>query len=168
MEWIKYFSAFGGATLCSLFVTFIFNYVVNGTKKKREEKEESFKKQREEELNKVLEALDEKLDRRIGEISIKVDSVTDAINKEVDLLKEDSTKTNAGLQALLRSELIAIFNKWTEKGYAPIYARENFENCYQRYHELGANGVMDDIYHKFYDLSTEELIKVKKTKKKEE
>ena len=165
MEWIKYFSAFGGATLCSLFVTFIFNFVVNGTKKKRAQKEELFKKQREEELNKVLEALDEKLHKRIGEVSVKVEGVTDAVNKEINLLKEDSSKTKAGLQALLRSELIAMFNKWSDKGYAPIYARENFENCYQRYHELGANGVMDDIYHKFYDLPTDESVRVKNNKK---
>ena len=165
MEWIKYFSAFGGATLCSLFVTFIFNFVVNGTKKKRAQKEESFKKQREEELNKVLEALDEKLHDRIEEVSVKVEGVTDAVNKEINLLKEDSSKTKAGLQALLRSELIAMFNKWSDKGYAPIYARENFENCYQRYHELGANGVMDDIYHKFYNLPTDESVKVKNNRK---
>ena len=165
MEWIKYFSAFGGATLCSLFVTFIFNFVVNGTKKKRAQKEELFKKQREEELNKVLEALDEKLHKRIGEVSVKVEGVTDAVNREINLLKEDSSKTKAGLQALLRSELIAMFNKWSDKGYAPIYARENFENCYQRYHELGANGVMDDIYHKFYDLPTDESVRVKNNKK---
>ena len=165
MEWIKYFSAFGGATLCSLFVTFIFNFVVNGTKKKRAQKEESFKKQREEELNKVLEALDEKLHDRIEEVSVKVEGVTDAVNKEINLLKEDSSKTKAGLQALLRSELIAMFNKWSDKGYAPIYARENFENCYQRYHELGANGVMDDIYRKFYDLPTDESVKVKNNRK---
>ena len=80
-------------------------------------------------------------------------------------MKEDSGKTKAGLQALLRSELIAMFNKWSDKGYAPIYARENFENCYQRYHELGANGVMDDIYHKFYDLPTDESVRVKNNKK---
>ena len=165
MEWIKYFSAFGGATLCSLFVTFIFNFVVNGTKKKRAQKEELFKKQREEELNKVLEALDEKLHNRIGEVSVKVEGVTDAVNKEINLLKEDSSKTKAGLQALLRSELIAMFNKWSDKGYAPIYARENFENCYQRYHELGANGVIDDIYHKFYGLPTDESVKVKNNRK---
>ena len=165
MEWIKYFSAFGGATLCSLFVTFIFNFVVNGTKKKRAQKEELFKKQREEELNKVLEALDEKLHKRIGEVSVKVEGVRDAVNKEINLLKEDSSKTKAGLQALLRSELIAMFNKWSDKGYTPIYARENFENCYQRYHELGANGVMDDIYHKFYDLPTDESVRVKNNKK---
>ena len=61
-----------------------------------------------------------------------------------------------GLQALLRAQLIADYNKWEEKGYAPIYARENFENCWQQYHALGANGVMDDIHAKFLELPTEE------------
>lgn len=60
-----------------------------------------------------------------------------------------------GLQALLRSQLIADYNKWSEKGYAPIYARQNFENCWTQYHELGANGVMDDIHAKFMALPTE-------------
>lgn len=60
-----------------------------------------------------------------------------------------------GLQALLRAQLIADYNKWSEKGYAPIYARENFENCWRQYHALGANGVMDDIHERFRDLPTE-------------
>lgn len=60
-----------------------------------------------------------------------------------------------GLQALLRAQLIADYNKWEEKGYAPIYARENFDNCWQQYHALGANGVMDDIHAKFLELPTE-------------
>lgn len=60
-----------------------------------------------------------------------------------------------GLQALLRAQLIADYNKWSERGYAPIYARQNFENCYKQYHTLGANGVMDDIHEKFLELPTE-------------
>ena len=60
-----------------------------------------------------------------------------------------------GLQALLRAQLIDDYNKWSEKGYAPIYARQNFENCWFQYHALGANGVMDDIHAKFLDLPTE-------------
>ena len=60
-----------------------------------------------------------------------------------------------GLQALLRAQLIAEYNKWSEKGYAPIYARQNFENCWQQYHALGVNGVMDDIHAKFFTLPTE-------------
>lgn len=60
-----------------------------------------------------------------------------------------------GLQALLRAQLIEDYNKWSEKGYAPIYARQNFENCWFQYHALGANGVMDDIHGKFLELPTE-------------
>lgn len=56
---------------------------------------------------------------------------------------------NLGLQALLRSQMINDYNRWSEKEYAPIYARENFENCWQQYHNLGANGVMDDLHEKF-------------------
>ena len=60
-----------------------------------------------------------------------------------------------GVQALLRAQMIHDYNKWSELGYAPIYARENFENCWAQYHALGANGVMDDIHNKFLRLPTE-------------
>ena len=60
-----------------------------------------------------------------------------------------------GVQALLRAQLIADWNRYSEKGFAPIYARENFENVYQQYHNLGANGVMDDIRTKFLALPTD-------------
>lgn len=57
-----------------------------------------------------------------------------------------------GIQALLRAQLISDWNKYSDMGYAPIYARENFENVYTQYHNLGANGVMDDIRNKFLAL----------------
>lgn len=60
-----------------------------------------------------------------------------------------------GVQALLRAQMIEDYNKWEEKGYAPIYARQNFENCWKQYHALGANGVMDDLHKKFLELPTE-------------
>ena len=60
-----------------------------------------------------------------------------------------------GLQALLRAQLISDWNKWSERGYAPIYARENFENCWKQYHSLGVNGVMDDIHARFMKLPVE-------------
>lgn len=60
-----------------------------------------------------------------------------------------------GVQALLRAQMIADYNKWGDRGYAPIYARQNFENCWQQYHNLGANGVMDDLHTKFLQLPTE-------------
>ena len=60
-----------------------------------------------------------------------------------------------GVQALLRAEMIDMFNHYQEKGNAPIYARENFENLWRQYHALGANGVMDDIRARFMRLPTE-------------
>jgi hypothetical protein len=60
-----------------------------------------------------------------------------------------------GVQALLRAQMIHDYNKWSDRGYAPIYARENFENCWAQYHALGANGVMDDIHKKFLALPIE-------------
>ena len=67
----------------------------------------------------------------------------------------DNAAVKKGIQALLRSDLISEYNKWSDKGYAPIYARQNFENCWKQYHALGENGVMDDLHDRFLELPTE-------------
>ena len=67
---------------------------------------------------------------------------------------KESKATKAGIQALLRAQMINDFNKWSEKGFAPIYARQNFENCWVQYHSLGENGVMDNIREMFFALPT--------------
>ena len=59
-----------------------------------------------------------------------------------------------GVQALLRAQMISDFNRYQEKGFAPLYARENFENCYVQYKRLGGNWVMTDIHTKFLALPT--------------
>lgn len=74
-------------------------------------------------------------------------------------IKNNEKRTEAlklGVQALLRDRLYAYYNKYSEYKYAPIYAKENFENIYKQYHRLGNNGVMDDIYRKFMELPTED------------
>lgn len=60
-----------------------------------------------------------------------------------------------GVQALLRDRLIQSYNYHTDKGYAPIYARENWENMWKQYHNLGENGVMDNLHEMFMSLPTE-------------
>jgi hypothetical protein len=61
----------------------------------------------------------------------------------------------AGVQALLRDRLIAEYNEGVRIGYARIYDKENFENMWTQYHNLGANGVMDEIRDKYRGLPTE-------------
>lgn len=60
-----------------------------------------------------------------------------------------------GVKALLRAQMINDYNKWSERGYAPIYAKQNFENLWEQYHAIkGPNGVMDDLHEKFMKLPT--------------
>lgn len=73
-------------------------------------------------------------------------------------IKEADRRTESvqlGLQALLRNQMIHEYNKYLDQGYAPIYAKENFENMWVQYHNLGYNGVMDEIHEKFKELPTE-------------
>lgn len=63
------------------------------------------------------------------------------------MVEGDATK--AGVQALLRNSLYHLYNECRHKGYATQSDRQNFENMYKQYHNLGANGVMDDTRKKF-------------------
>lgn len=79
-------------------------------------------------------------------------SVPGLIAATVLYIKNQVGGIRKGVQALLRAQLLDDWRYYSDKGYAPIYARESFENCYQQYHRLGANGVMDDIHAKFLAL----------------
>ena len=73
-------------------------------------------------------------------------------------IKASEKKTDAvcrGVQALLRDRLYQSYNYHIERGYAPITAKENFENMWTQYHNLGANGVMDGVHEAFIKLPTE-------------
>ena len=75
--------------------------------------------------------------------------------------KRDKSLT-LGVQALLRAQMINDYYKYCELGYAPLHVKENFENCYKQYHELGANGMMDKLRDEFLSLPTKKKKKVKK------
>lgn len=64
-----------------------------------------------------------------------------------------------GLQALLRDRLYSLYNTAIKRGFTDIDERNNFTNIYAQYHMLGANGVMDDIKHRYYELPDEVQIK---------
>lgn len=76
------------------------------------------------------------------------------INSRVKVSISKSEAMELGVQALLRDRMIDNYSRYSEQGYAPIYVRESFENCYQQYHALGGNGVMTDIHDKFKALPT--------------
>lgn len=83
-----------------------------------------------------------------------ISAIAGALITRLVTFKKENDALKKGIQALLRAQMINDYNKWTTKGYAPIYARENFENCWKQYEALGENGVMNDIHVKFLALPT--------------
>ncbi|MDD4390576.1 MAG: hypothetical protein PHW03_07220 [Eubacteriales bacterium] len=61
-----------------------------------------------------------------------------------------------GLRALLRDRIIFTYNHYEEKGYCPIYAKENATSMYDEYHALGGNGTITKIYEELMNLPTKD------------
>ena len=51
-----------------------------------------------------------------------------------------------GVKCLLRGKLIDYHDKYTERGYCPIYVKESARRSYEAYHALGGNGVITKLY----------------------
>ena len=76
--------------------------------------------------------------------------------KTIRTQKKAQDALKKGVQAILRSQMITNYNKWyVEKGYAPIWVKDNFENLWIQYEALGENGVMKKIHDEFMSLPTE-------------
>lgn len=60
-----------------------------------------------------------------------------------------------GVQCLLRLELIRSYDKYTDRGCVPIYAREAIDRAYKSYHNLKGNDVATDLFNKIMALPTE-------------
>lgn len=65
--------------------------------------------------------------------------------------KEEAKKNQAlqdGMQALLRDRIIQSYNHYHDKGYCPIYGKENIKRMYDAYHVLGGNDVATGLKDK--------------------
>lgn len=83
-------------------------------------------------------------------------SVADVLGSALGYILTHIRALQSGVQALLRAQMIDLYNHYKAKGYAPLYARQSFENLWVQYEHLGKNGVMTDIRAKFLALPTHE------------
>ena len=60
-----------------------------------------------------------------------------------------------GVQCLLRAEILRQYEKWEERGYCPIYAKQALSREYKAYHKLGGNDVATALYKELMALHTE-------------
>lgn len=89
-----------------------------------------------------------------GLIGIVAKFLWDKFSKKLQKMHSNQEALERGVQALLRDRLVSRYDEYIKCGYAPIHVKENFENMYQQYHALGANGVMDSIREEFNALPT--------------
>lgn len=75
-----------------------------------------------------------------------------------DQLAEERAKNEAiaeGVQSLLRESIVSNYNRYMDKGYCPIYAKESVKKVYKAYHNLGGNDVATELYHKVLKMPEE-------------
>ena len=73
-------------------------------------------------------------------------------------ITEERTKSRAlaeGVEALLRQSIINSYNKYNDRGFCPIYAKEGIKRVYIAYHNLGGNDVATELYHKILQMPEE-------------
>jgi hypothetical protein len=71
-------------------------------------------------------------------------------NLKSDIIKKakEQEAIKQGVVALLRQALYDSYNKWSERGYCPIYAMEVSKKIYAQYHALGGNDVGSELYER--------------------
>ena len=60
--------------------------------------------------------------------------------------QKESRAISEGVQSLLRESIVRNYNKYQNKGYCPIYAKESMRHVYEAYHKLGGNDVATRLY----------------------
>jgi len=73
-------------------------------------------------------------------------------------LKEEQKKNEAiaeGVQSLLRESIVSNYNRYHDKGFCPIYAKESIKKVYESYHNLGGNDVATGLYKQLLEMPPE-------------
>ena len=68
--------------------------------------------------------------------------------------KKNDAVTDA-VRSLLRTEIIRQYEKYSERGYFPIYAREPLRMAHDAYAALGGNSVATELYNRTVELPTD-------------
>lgn len=76
------------------------------------------------------------------------------LGRKYKCMSKKQSAIENGMQALLRAQIIHIYNKYIEIGSVPIHERENIEALYTQYTSLGGNGVIKELVEKLERLPT--------------
>jgi len=81
------------------------------------------------------------------------------VTKKLSEEKKRNENIANGVTSLLRESIIGNYNKYTDAGYCPIYAKESIKAVYKAYHDLGGNDVATKLYHSLLEMKEEPEVK---------
>lgn len=143
----------GVFSLVTFLLTRYFTVKDKSNKEKKDKNDEIAKlRDQIEEENKRISSLEKKEEQRVAELENFVKKYIEKQEENTKLLEVISS----ALQSTLRNDIIKMYKEYyEEKGYMPIYERENLNHMTQKYYSLGGNGVVPSLVEKLYSLGTE-------------
>ena len=78
------------------------------------------------------------------------------ISVQLKLERQKNDAIAQGVQSLLRESIVSNYNKYSEKNYCPIFAKESLKKLYASYHNLGGNDVATELYNKLLKMPEDE------------
>lgn len=77
------------------------------------------------------------------------------VSSRLEAEQKKNEAISQGVQALLRESIVGSYNKYQDKGFCPIYAKESIKKAYKAYSALGGNDVATSLYHKILEMPEE-------------
>ena len=90
-------------------------------------------------------------------LTYKINKILNKKDVAIDKEEKQSKAIADGVQCLLRESIIRDFNKYHDKGFCPIYAKESIKSAYLAYHALDGNDVATELYNKILEMPEEKV-----------
>ena len=78
-----------------------------------------------------------------------------ALSARLEVERKKNEAIAEGVQSLLRESIVSNYNRYSEKGCCPIYAKESIKKVYHAYHDLGGNDVATGLYKELLEMPAE-------------
>ena len=149
MELYQILCLIGIPTLSTLIVTAIFNWVLNGSKRAKEQRSA----ERKADLKELFD-----------EFIVPMDNKTNEMNTKIDNMHSDLKKVSIGTLASLRNDLLECYYSCKKKGYRNTDDTKNFNRMFNAYIDLGGNDIIEhDVapaFHELHLVTQEEEIQI--------
>ena len=108
----------------------------------------------------------DKIETNVDKISTFIDTVGEKLKVKFERDAAEQKLTKEAIKAMLRNQMLGSFNRSEERGYIGDWDRDNFEQLFSIYTELGGNSYMHTVHEKVLRMPRVPKTRKKATRKK--